>query len=217
MTSTFNRWATIAFAGAAIAATLPAVNLSAQADAAPGQTMSLSLAAAVQRGFDRNEDIGSAKSLVRGARAQTASVRAGLFPQLGSQLSYQRTLRSAMTGVTAADFPGGAATLGPFLGRTSFGQRNSYGGTLDASQVLFDRQLSTEVRAARKWEDVQQLTLTEQQLDVSLQIVQAYYDAVLSARVADISAASVEQANQQLNDVQLAHQAGKASALDVMS
>jgi len=43
--------------------------------------------------MERNEDIGVARSRVRGASAQRAAARSVLLPQITSQSSYSRTLR----------------------------------------------------------------------------------------------------------------------------
>src|SRR5262249_9591952 len=63
----------------------------------------------------------------------------------------------------------------------------------------------------------QRLQLGERQLDIALQIVEAYYDAVLGDREAEITAAALEQANVQLEHARRRHEAGQASALDVLN
>ena len=61
------------------------------------------------------------------------------------------------------------------------------------------------------------LQLSERELDVTLQIVQAYFGAVLPDRVVEISEAALEEANKQLDHVQKTHKAGNASEMDVLN
>jgi len=96
-------------------------------------------------------------------------------------------------------------------------RKNSYTSTFGASQLLFDRRARSNLRASREAEEAQELQLTERQLDVTLQIVEAYYGAVLADRVVEISEAALEEANKQLVHVQKTHAAGNASEMDVLN
>src|SRR6185503_14305263 len=91
------RWA-LSFA---IAATTTFVGsaIHAQSPSSKADTMTLSLGAAVHRAMQRNEDIGIARSQVRGASAQRASARSAFLPQITSQSSYSRTLRGPFSDI----------------------------------------------------------------------------------------------------------------------
>ena len=82
---------------------------------------------------------------------------------------------------------------------------------------MFDREALSNLRVAREAEQVQELQLTERELDVTLQIVQAYYGAVLADRVVEISEAALEEANKQLDHVRKTYAAGNALELDVLN
>ena len=185
----------------------------------PGATSSkdsipLSLDGAVRRAMQKNEDIVIARSQVRGAVAQRASARSAFMPQITSQTSYTRTLRGPFDDVGSVGETGG--DVGPLLDDL-LNRKNNYANTIGASQLLFDRRALSNLRAAHEAEQVQELQLTERELDVTLQIVQAYYGAVLADRVVEISEAALEEANKQLDHVQKTHKAGNASEMDVLN
>ena len=189
--------------------------LHAQAPSAKSDTITLSLSAAVQRAMQHNEDIGIARSQIRGAAAQRSSARSAFLPQITSQTSYARTLRGPLSdiGSLGGDVGGQVQPLLDDLNN----RKNNYSNTLGASQLLFDRRALSNLRAAHEVEEVQELQLTERQLDVTLQIVEAYYGAVLADRVVDISVAALEEANKQLDHVQKKHAAGNSAELDVLN
>ena len=185
----------------------------------PGTTSSkdsipLSLDGAVRRAMQKNEDIVIARSQVRGAMAQRASARSAFMPQITSQTSYTRTLRGPFDDIGSVGETGG--DVGPLL-NDLLNRKNNYANTIGASQLLFDRRALSNLRAAHEAEQVQELQLTERELDVTLQIVQAYYGAVLADRVVEISEAALEEANKQLDHVQKTHKAGNASEMDVLN
>jgi outer membrane protein TolC len=208
------RWA-LSFA---IAATTTFVGsfVHAQSPSAKADTMTLSLGAAVHRAMQRNEDIGIARSQVRGASAQRASARSAFLPQITSQSSYSRTLRGPFSDIGSVAGTPADDQVNSFFDDLQ-GRKNTYTNSLGAQQLLFDRRALSNLRATREAEQVQELQLTERQLDVTLQIVEAYYGAVLADRVVEISEAALEEANKQLDHVQKKHAAGNSSEMDVLN
>jgi outer membrane protein TolC len=178
--------------------------------------MTLSLGAAVHRAMQRNEDIGIARSQVRGASAQRASARSAFLPQITSQSSYSRTLRGPFSDIGSVAGTPADDQVNSFFDDLQ-GRKNTYTNSLGAQQLLFDRRALSNLRATREAEQVQELQLTERQLDVTLQIVEAYYGAVLADRVVEISEAALEEANKQLDHVQKKHAAGNSSEMDVLN
>jgi len=203
----------LAFAIAEIASVGSAVH--AQAPSKP-DTIPLSLDAAVRRAMQHNEDIGIARSQVRGASAQRASARSLFLPQITSQSSYSRTLRGPFSDLGRIPTETPDDQVGSLFNDIS-SRKNMYSNNIGASQLVFDRSALSNLRAAREAEQVQELQLTERELDVTLQIVQAYYGAVLADRVVEISVAALDEANKQLDHVRKTHVAGNASELDVLN
>ena len=204
----------IAVAIVASAVTMP--ELGAQAPAS-GDSIALSLDDALRRGMERNEDIGVARSRVRGAGAQRSAARSVFLPQITSQSSYSRTLRGPFSDLGRSVRSGtGSEELGSLFDELT-SRKNSYSNSLGASQVLFNKSALANLRATRELEQVHELQLTERELEVSLEIVQAYYGAVLADRIAEISVAALESANEHLDHVRRTRSAGNASDLDVLS
>ena len=135
------------------------------------EPMPLSLDDAVRRGMQRNEDIGIARAQLRGAMAQRGAARSAFMPHLTSQTSYARTLRGPFSeiGPSSGD---AAGQIEPLLDDL-VGRKNTYAHTLGATQLVFDREALANVRVAQQAEQVQELQLTERELDVTLQIMQA--------------------------------------------
>ena len=198
-----------------VALAAPAAVATAQNAPTSQEPIALSLDAAVRRGMQRNEDIGIARAQVRGAMAQRASARSAFMPQITSQTSYARTLRGPFSdlGHIGGDAAGEVEPLLDDL----ISRKNNYTNTLGALQLVFDRRALSNLRAAHEAEQVQELQLSERELDVTLQIVQAYYGAVLADRVAEISEAALEEANRQLDHVRKTYAAGNASEMDVLN
>lgn len=205
-------------------------------------TVVIGLADALRRGMDEGEEIRLAEAAIDEARLQVSSARSGIFPQLSGRLSYQRTLRTPLNTGSGFSLPdslmfrpdslasieqrlgylerntpnAGIGALSSLFSNLPFGQRNTYLATLSLSQTVFDPNVFTGISIAREFERMSQSQATEQRLDVALGIIEAYYDAVLASRLADITTLSAEQLGAQLRQVRLVRAAGNASDLDVL-
>ncbi len=201
----------------------------------------LTLAEAVELGAKLNESVAIARSQVRSAQQQIRSARSTLFPQLSAQLNYTRAIRQpfSLGGGGIADSlrfsPDStrsiaerlsylekrtpSAALGALSGlfaNVPLGQANTYTGTLNVSQSMFDWRARAGLKAAQQIERSQQAQLTDKTLDVVLQVVVAYNTAVLNERLAAIATQSFEEANKQYAQVRLREAAGNASRLEVL-
>ncbi len=112
-----------------------------------------------------------------------------------------------------------STSLDPFASfrNLPFGQRNQYNLGLQFSQNLFAggriRALNRIAGAARRSAEVE---LTSQQAQLRLDVTQAYFDAVLSDRLASIADSSLAQAERTLGDARLARQVGNAPEFDLL-
>ncbi|MBL0937373.1 MAG: TolC family protein [Gemmatimonadaceae bacterium] len=206
-----------------------------------GPVRDLTMADAVAMGAKLNEDVGIARSQLRTAQAQISSARSTLFPQLSAQLNYSRAIRQPfqLGGVSIPDSlnfspdstrsilerlsylerrtPSAAlGALGGLFSNVPLGQANTYMGTLNVSQSVFDWRAVAGLKAAREIEGVQRSQLSDRSLDVILQIVIAYNTAVLNERLANIATSAYEEADRQYEQVRLREAAGNASRLDVL-
>ncbi|GAB1342492.1 TolC family protein [Gemmatimonas sp.] len=214
---------------------------SATGASAAAQPRDLSLAEAVETGAKLNEAVAIARSQLRSAQQQITSARSTLFPQLSAQLNYSRAIRQPfrLGGISIPDSlrfapdstrtiaerlayleqrtPGAAlGALGGLFANVPIGQANTYTGTLNVSQSLFDWRAVAGLKAARQIELSQKAQLTDRTLDVVLQVVVAYNTAVLNERLAAIASQSFEEANKQYAQVRLREAAGNASRLEVL-
>lgn len=201
----------------------------------------LSLADAVALGTQRNEAVGIARSELRSAQQQIASARSTLFPQLSGSLNYSRAIRQPfrLGGISLPDSlrfdpdptrsvterlayleqrtPSAAlGALGGLFSNVPLGQPNTYTGTINITQSLFDWRAVAALKAARQIELSQQSAVSDQTLDVTLRVVVAYNTAVLNERLAQIATAAYEEADRQYQQVRLREAAGNASRLDLL-
>ena len=107
--------------------------------------------------------------------------------------------------------------LDPFgsFSELPFGQPNQWNFGLSISQNLFaGGRILAQNRIAAANRRSAETELTAQQAQLVLDVTTAYYDAVLSDRLATIAEASLEQAERTLKDVRLAHQVGTQPEFD---
>lgn len=222
---------------------LPSGSVYAQAPAgsAASRPTPLSLDDALERALSESEEVRAAEARVDGARAQVRAARSALLPQVSTQLAYSRTLRSIFQGGFEMDDSmlfnpdpnapiedrlqyleqnaplAGLGGLGALFSNLPFGQEHTWIGGLNISQTLFaGGRVRASLNAASAAEDAARAALEETRTDIGLQVKEAYYNAALAARAAEIVDASVELAREHLDEVRLRHDAGRASELEVM-
>ena len=205
-------------------------------------TIALGLADALRRALRDGEEVKLAADVAADAREQVAAARSGLFPTVNGRVGYTRTIRTPInvgTGFTLPDslqfrpdslapLPervrylerntpnAGLGALSSLFSGLPFGQKNTYVATLSASQTLFDANVFTGLAIAKEFERMVDAQVTEQRLDVALSVIEAYYDAVLADRQADIVVSTMAQLQEQTQQVRLVRAAGNASDLDVL-
>lgn len=109
------------------------------------------------------------------------------------------------------------SSLDPFgsFSDLPFGQPNQWNFGLSLSQNLFaGGRILAQNRIAAANRRSAETELTAQEAQLVLDVTTAYYDAVLSDRLATIAEASLEQAERTLKDVRLARQVGTQPEFD---
>ena len=229
---------------AALVATAPAA-LAAQepAAAARGDTVPLSLQAAVGRALGQSEEVRLARSQVQVAESQVREVRAGALPQVNANVGYTRTFASAFSGGGGFTLPdslrfepdttaslaervryleenaplAGLGGLGSLFGNLPFGQANAYQATLSGSQLLYSGgRTGAALAIAREFRQVAQLGLQEQTAEIELRVRTAYVNALLAQEIAGSAQQALEQAEAFLQQERLRLSAGRASELEVL-
>jgi outer membrane protein len=225
-------------APAALAAQEPA-----PAAGARGDTVALSLDAAVRRALGESEEVRLARSQVQLADAQVKEVRAGALPQVNAQVGYTRTFASSFSGGGGFTLPdslrfepdstasvqerlryleqnaplAGLGGLGQLFGNLPFGQANAYQASLAGSQLLYSGgRTGAAMRIARDYREVARLQLQEQTAEIELQVRTAYVNALLAQELAAGARQALEQAEAFLAQERLRLSAGRASELEVL-
>jgi outer membrane protein TolC len=204
----------------------------------------LSLEEALHLAVPASENLGIARAEVDRAIGNENSARSGLFPQLSGKASYVRTIKSQFSteggsstgGQTCSPFnPDPLAPLGtrvdslesavrcisnadPFAALSSlpFGRKNQYTFALNASQTLFDGRIFAQTRAARAGRRSAEIGLTSAEAQLTLDVTQAYYDAVLTDRLLAIAQATLDQADTTLAQTRVARQVGTQPEFELL-
>jgi outer membrane protein TolC len=101
--------------------------------------------------------------------------------------------------------------LSPFAAFSSlpFGQKHQYNFGLSASQVLFSGSMvKGKTRAAKAGRRLAEIGVNSAEAELTLNVTQAYYDAVLSDRLVEIAQAALDQADTTLRQTRAARAAG---------
>lgn len=174
----------------------------------------LSLAAALARAAEYSEEVRIARSQADQARAQVRGARSSALPQVDVGLGYNRTLRSPMQFSLPEElFP----DMGDAFSGLPFGQEHIWNGGLTLSQTVYaGGRIRAGVEIARQGASAAELQAAETGADISLQVTEAYYGAVLAEEMVRIAEASLQQAEEHLERVQLQRRAGNVADLDVL-
>ncbi|MHB1224533.1 MAG: TolC family protein [Gemmatimonadaceae bacterium] len=173
----------------------------AAAIAAAGDTISLSLDAAVGRALQAGDEVRLAGAQVDVARAQILGARATGLPQLRLSSTYSHQLENAR-----------AQAVGSI-----FGQSNTYNTGANLSQTLFQGgRVISAARAANRVGEAAELTADEVRRTVTLDVQRAYLTALLADRLVVIQEGNLALASDRLAQVQQLESGGRAARYDVL-
>lgn len=213
------------------------------ADTTAAAPQRLSLQAAVERALRESEEVRVAGARLDAAGARERAAWSQALPQLNTQLSYTKTLRSVFQ--TAGGFqvpdslkfdpdpdapleervryleertPGAAiGALGSLFSDLPFGNENTWVAGLSLSQPVFaGGRIRSSIQAAQHAADAAAAGYEEASAELILSVREAYYDAALAAATVEIVQQSVDLAREHLEAVQLRERAGRASELEVL-
>lgn len=192
----------------------PAVCL---AQSAPGRAMSLEEALTLAE--EKSEQLAIARSGVSRAGAEQARARSERLPQLSLSASYDRTLASEFEGLfdTAPTTDGGDGDGGPDLGELPFGRKNIWRVNLQFSQNLFNAgRIAAQLRAALAGAESADIGLASARAQLALDVVRAYYDAVLADRLVAIAQSAYQQAEAAYQQTRLQREAGTQPEFELL-
>lgn len=193
----------------ALAAALPGAPLAAQGGPpeallrrdAPGDSIRLSLADAVERALRTSDETRLAAAQVDVANAQILTARAGALPSLRFNGTYTHQIENAR-----------AQAVGQI-----FNQPNTYNINANLSQTFFQggREFAA-IRAASRLRSAARLTATEAKAQVALDVQRAYVLALFADRLLQIQNQNLILASERLTQIQLLESGGRAARYDVL-
>jgi outer membrane protein len=211
---------------------------------ATGDSLSLSMDAALARALGQSQEVQLARSQIELANAQVTAARAAALPQLNGNINYTRTFASPFnTGGATFALPdsltfspdttasleqrirylerrapsAGLGGIGSLFGNLPFGQANSYVASVSGSQPIYaGGRVGAALRIADQYREAARFGLTEQVADIELQTRAAYLRALLAQELESIAIAAVAQAEAFLAQERLRFESGVASELAVL-
>jgi outer membrane protein TolC len=201
-------------------------------------TITLSLDDALRLVQSASQAIEVARSGVVRATGNRLQARSAYLPQLNATAGYTKTLESqfssfakssgsstptgtgngASTGTgTDTTKTGGGAAGGFDLSKTSFGATNQWAVGLNFSQNVFSGgRISAQNAAAEAGLRSANIEVDAQRAQASLDVTQAYYDAVLADQLVTIADSSVAETEALLAQTKVAKNVGNASEYELL-
>lgn len=111
------------------------------------------------------------------------------------------------------------SALNPFgnLGSLPFGRANTYNLGLSLSQTLFSGgRVAGQIQAANAGRQSAELGLSQSEAQLTLDVIQAYFDASLGDQLSGIARTSLEQADSTLRETELRRSLGTVPEFDLL-
>ena len=176
---------------------------------------SLSLEQAMESAMPASEALELAKAAVFRARGEQYRANADRYPQLSASLGYNRLLASQFEGI---DFGGGTSgDSGSNGGQLPFGRANTYNLGLSLSQTLFaGGRIAGQTASADAGHRSASLGVTAAAAQLTLDVVSAYYDAVLADQQLSIAQATLAQADSTVRQAAQRQAVGAEAEFEVL-
>jgi outer membrane protein len=205
-----------------VAVYLPSVCFSQQAVATVQQGRPVSLDEALTLAAAHSEEVAIARAGVTRSEAERVRSRADRFPQLSALVSYDRTLASEFSGLFTQSGTSGGTGNGtdgetPDLTRLPFGRSNIWRVNLSFTQNLLNGgRVAAQERMAREQGATAEIGVASAQAQLSLDVIRAYYDAVLADRMVGIAESAYQQAEAAYQQTRLQREAGTQPEFELL-
>lgn len=213
----------------AIAALAAVALLAGSAHAQDTAPSAISLADALRMAAGVSHTVRSAQAGALRARGQQSQARSAYFPQLTASAGYQRTLQSQFSEIQARDNVNSNSSGGSSGGSdsSSSGGFGSIGKifaspvtetiTLNFSQNIFTAgRVEASNALAEAARTAAEIGLDGARAQMTLDVAQAYFDAVAAGQLAQIADSTLAQTERTLQHTTLAHEVGSASEFDLL-
>jgi outer membrane protein TolC len=179
----------------------------------------LSLDEALALAIENSETLTIARAGVQRAEANVRLLESQRLPQINGSASYQRTLASQFSGLTApgGGDSGGEESPGVDFTQFGFGAPNTWNLGINFNWLLFNGgRTEAQIRAAQAQVEAADAQLASAEAQTRLDVTQAYFDAQLAAELVHISQMSLENSEETLRLTQLRANAGTQAEFDVL-
>jgi outer membrane protein len=195
------------------------------ASAAAGQVTPLSLEEALRLGSRVSHTVKTAQAGVLRAQGGEYQARSQYLPQVNGSLSYQRTLESQFAAI-AAGVPADTTTKSGSSSSSTdainalskiFAAPNTMILGVTLTQNLFTAgRLSAATQGAHAARTSADIGLDAARAQVSLDVAQAYFDAVASEKLVEIEDSTLAEAERTLQQTTISRQVGSAAEFDLL-
>lgn len=187
---------------------------------APGGR-AVSLEQALERAAAHSEEVAIARAGVARAEADQVRSRAERFPQLSAIVSYDRTLASEFSGLftqaTPAPDSGNDNETNADFSRLPFGRKNIWRVNLSFTQNLLNGgRVGAQQRLAREQRATADIGVDSARAQLALDVIRAYYDAVLADRMVGIAQSAYDQAEAAYRQTRLQREAGTQPEFELL-
>jgi len=183
------------------------------------EALRLSLPDAVARALSESEEMATVRAQVDQAEAQVTQATAGALPQLTSNLTYNRAIKTIFDdiGSSMQQDDTSESDFGDVFKDLPFGRRNTYLASFQLNQLLWSGGSVGAARdIARRLRSSTLDQVEEAEADITFQVRTAYLSAQLAIRMLEIAVASRQVVEEHLRQVEAFYRAGTSSEFDLL-
>jgi outer membrane protein TolC len=181
--------------------------------AAVAQPRTLRLEDAISLAIDKNRDLEISRLEMDKASYQVSEAYGTALPNVSAGGTYTRTLKKPVFFLPARFMDPNA---GDGVIPVEIGSDNSYNFGFEASQVLFNAAVFTGVGTAKIYEDASRHMYTETYNKTVSDVKKAFYGVLLAKDVLTLMKASLQNAEDNLRNVEVMHEQGVVSEYDLI-
>jgi outer membrane protein TolC len=172
-----------------------------------GDVLSLTLEEAIELSLTQNEEVKIAREAVYNRDAQVGEVRSGILPSLTGQANYTRNIKLPVLFFGTEE---GTQQI-------SIGEDNAYDFHLVLEQDIdvFGR-IPRALNAAHLYSDIGREDLQQVESEVVFNVKSLYYGVILAEEMKDVAEMSLEQAEDNLRQVESMVREGTRSRFDLL-